>query len=160
MQYTAIKKNIIFILLTIALFSCNARQSSKPYEATWIELTETENGYVVLNHASMDEEGVFVGPNSLTVKGDTLIDRFYAEMPFITAFHEPQLNESDSSYLFPVGNYYRFMWADKENHIVRWITYHGNEPEMRVMFDRLYIDSLYNICPVVDEEVDWYAPME
>ena len=145
------KKFILFIPLICMLYACptQIQTQQKPYEATWLELTETEAGYVVYNYQSLNSEE-FVGPNSIVVRNDTLIDFFYAEAPYLMVFDEVQKSDADSTCLFPIGNYYRFKLVDKDKHIARWITYHGEEPEMRVMFDRLYVDSLYNPYPIVN----------
>lgn len=165
----------IFILAIVALglVSCKDKkgpQGAKEYEATWLRLTETDSGYVVLNYPNWwyDSEAI-PAPISITVRGDSLISVWIpgAEGGYLL---RDDVEERDGSYLFPqilINNNqysdrpdYLFRWHDKEKHIAQWEIYDFEEKgsafsadptaKRGVRSSALYINSLHNPYPIVD----------
>ena len=146
------KKLIVLLFVAAFIGSCRTTNKPKPYETTWLEITKTDSGYVVHNIPSLWNDGETQSPNMIIVSNNNLIDIYFSDQASIYKFDQV-IVDADSSYLFPIGNYYRFAWVDREKHIARWTVYYGNAPELRKMREYLFIDSLYNTFPIVD--FDW-----
>ena len=145
------KSLLIFLFITGILTSVSIppvkNKVHKPYEATWMELTETDSGYVVYNypHLFLNTQS----PYKIIVKNDTL-----TWVSFADSISSYSCNKIQSlgyeKYYFPVSNHFQFEWFNKEKHIARWIIFNGYE---KIQTQYLYIDSLYNTYPIVD--FDW-----
>jgi asparagine N-glycosylation enzyme membrane subunit Stt3 len=122
--------------------------STPPYEATWVKITETENGYVIYDYPSLWDDGETHSPIKIIVTGNQFIHITYSDDAMIYTFNNVESCE-DNSYFFKFGNRYRFKWIDKEKHIAQWIVYSGDS---RVQTRYYYIDSLYNTFPIVKYE--------
>ena len=147
------KSLLIFLFITGILTSVSIppvkNKVHKPYEATWMELTKTSNGFVVYKYSdpNITENTDFKTTQNIIVRNDSIIWVTYNEMPIIRIFNKVQ-NYENSKYSFFTSNKYQFEWYDKEKHIARWIIYYKDGE--RIMSDELYIDSLYNTYPIVD----------
>ena len=121
----------------------------KPYEATWMRLTETDSGYIVYNYPNiMSLEGAR-SPTIIAIKSNRLI-WITNEDDIVFSFDNVEYH-ADSSYCFRVGNSFDFKLVDKEKHIAQWTTYTMNRT---TGFTDYYIDSLHNTYPIVDWEDD------
>ena len=142
------KSLLIFLFITGILTSVSIppvkNKVHKPYEATWMELTETDSGYIVYNYPNVNFE--MQSPFKIIVKNDTLTRITFYDTIRIFPCEKIQ-NLGNEKYYFPVGNHYQFEWFNKEKHIARWIIFNGYE---KIQTQYLYIDSLYNTYPVVD----------
>jgi hypothetical protein len=133
-----------------------ASKAKMPYEATWLHIEKTDNGYVVYNYLSMWGDRKTKSPEMFRAKGDSLIWITYSDDPagFVYKFSNVvELN--DSSYSFNSkgsGATFRFDYVDKANHIARWRLYYNPDKPQRDDIYNLYIDSLYNTFPIVDYE--------
>lgn len=146
------KKSLLLITLILGFCSClsqTRKGTNKPYETTWLEITKVDSGYVVYNYPHLLNDGETKSPNIIKVKDNNLT--------WITFSDEPisyKLNDinclSDTTYMFKVGNFFKFDYINKINHIAKWSIYHGDD---RLMSDYLYVDSLYNSFPIID--FDW-----
>ena len=127
----------------------NSSNIKPPYETTWMEITQLENGeYVVYNYPSLWNDGETKSPDKIMIKNNQLIWTTFSD-DVITYTFDNVKKCDDSSYFFKIGNRFRFKWIDQEKHIAQWIIYHGNEDPMTRYF---YIDSLYNTFPIIDFE--------
>ena len=147
------RKIIVILVLVFFNISCVTTEP-KPYEATWLKITETYKGYVVYNYLSLWDEKT-IAPTSITVRNDSLIWLTYSDDVGRYSLKKVNIEERENeSYFFPVGNLFLFTWYDKENHIAQWKIYDIAE---RLKNDNprtyyLYIDSRYNTFPVIDYE--------
>ena len=141
---------MILLLFLVSIFlSCGNVNEPKPYEATWLELEKTDNGYVVYNYPSRWGDRNTQSPEKIIVKGSKLTRITFSDDVF--GFHIDSVKiEPDSSFLLYAGHNYRFRWIDKEKHIAQWTTHYYDG---RVGNIYLYVDSLYNTFPIID--FDW-----
>ena len=98
-------KNIVKLLLVaVCIISCSMQSKrempKKVYETTWMELTETDSGYVVYNYSDLEDDN-FKTPQKIVLKGDSIIWITYSEMPIIDIFNSVQ-ELADEEYFFPV----------------------------------------------------------
>ena len=129
--------------------------SKPPYEATWMRITKTKNGYVVYNYPNLWDNEETESPMMIIIKDKQLIDISYSDEDMTYTFDYVE-KCADGSYYFGIGNNYRFKWIDKEKHIAQWIIYSGND----IQTDYYYIDSLYNKYPIVDFEWSHKPPKD
>ena len=123
-----------------------------PYEAMWLEISKTDNGYVVYNYSSRWDDGKTIAPTSITVRNDSLIWADCFEPAARLSLKKINIEErKNGSYYFPVGNHFLFTWYDKKNHIAQWKIY-GDVENDKPLSSYLYIDSRYNKYPIVDYE--------
>ncbi|MDR0515754.1 MAG: hypothetical protein LBH25_01765 [Fibromonadaceae bacterium] len=146
----------IILFLSLAFLACREKTADKPYEATWLKIKKTDNGYIVYNYPSLWGDGTTKSPEIVRAKGDSLTWIIYSDDPaglFYKFNNVVKLN--DSSYKFDFKDYtnFRFDYVDKANHIARWRVYYSYGGES--YGDDLFIDSLYNTFPIVDYE--WKA---
>jgi hypothetical protein len=156
------KQIAVLLLIIISIIGCGSttNQEPKPYEGTWLELTKTDEGYIVYNYPSLWDDGETINPRSITIRNDSLIRVTFSDDVGRYSLKEVNVEKcEDGSYLFPVGNYYRFTWVDREKYIACWTIYYGNEPTLRKMSDYLYIDNRFNSYPVIDFEWDFNMPI-
>jgi len=146
-----------------------------PYEATWMELAEVGDSYVVYNYLdwyyTSDTDGEkYRTPTIIRIRGNQLIKQYYHEAEHTSLFDSVEIKDN-GVYLFRIigGEYsylidslgptkysgkYSFQWIDKKKHIARWIKYYdGYYDKDRIMLDDLYIDSAYNKYPIVNYEI-------
>ena len=96
---------------------------SKPYETVWLELSETDSGYVVYNYPSLWDDGK-IAPTSITVQNDSLTWADWVEPPARLNLKNVNIEKRiDGSYFFPVGNKFLFTWYDENKHIAQWKIY-------------------------------------
>ena len=150
------KKMILLLILVSLNFSCGVINEPKPYEATWLELEVTDNGYVVFNYPSRWDDGKTIAPISITIRSDSLIwETFYEPAAKLSLKNVSVEKRDDGSYFFPIGNLFLFTWYDKEKHIAQWKIFDTMESvekdEPRTFY--LYVDSRYNTFPIID--FDW-----
>lgn len=142
------KSLAIFLFITGIVTSGNIpqikKESHKPYEVTWMELTETDSGYVVCNYPHLLFESK--SPEKIIVRNDSLTWITFSDPTYYYSLDSIQ-NLGNEKYYFPVGNHFQFEWFDKEKHIARWIVFNGYG---EIQNNNLYIDSLYNTYPIVD----------
>ena len=124
----------------------NVKSSQQPYEATWMKIAKTKNGYVVYNYPSLWNDGETQNPVMIIIKNNQLTNITFSDDVMTYTFDKVEKGD-DNSYFFKVGNFYRFKWVDKEKHIAQWTIYYGDD---RVMTDYYYVDILYNVYPIVD----------
>lgn len=118
--------------------------SDKPYETTWMEITETDSGYIVYNYPNLNFD--MQSPYKLIVKTNTLT--WVGCIDSISSYPCNKIDSlGDGKYYFPVSNHFQFEWFDKDKHIARWIIFNGYG---EIQNNNLYIDSLYNTFPIVD----------
>ena len=143
------------VSIIIALSACcgSNNKENKPYETTWLELTKVDDGYVVYSYPHLWDDEATKSPVKIIVKNDTLTMIIFSDKPMSYKLEFSNIdNLGDSSYMFKVGNFYRFDYVDKTNHIAKWSIYYGDGDD-RLMSDHLYIDSFHNTFPIID--FDW-----
>ena len=155
------KKSIIILgIISLIAGGCkqaeqaeNALEDIKPYEATWLRISETDDGYVIYNYLSLWDDKT-IAPMSITIRNDFLIWVTYHDDVGRYSLKKVNIEErKNGSYFFPVGNQFLFIWYDKKNHIAQWKIY-GDVEKDEPLTDYLYIDSRYNTFPIVDYEWD------
>jgi hypothetical protein len=124
-----------------------------PYEATWLQVTKTDNGYVIYNYPSW-HDAMSIKPVIIRVRGDSLIILSYREYIFLRFSNIELLNENSYSMLNEreVGGevcttYIRFNYIDKDKRIAKWTI---SQNEGYIMIEEIYVDSSYNTFPIVD----------
>lgn len=126
---------------------------ARPYEATWLEITKTDGGYVVYNYPSLWDDGKTIAPMSIAIRNDSLIWVTFHDDVGRYELKKVQIEErKDGSFFFPVGNRFLFVWYDEANHIAQWKVY-GDVAKNEPLTSYLYVDSRYNKFPVID--FDW-----
>jgi hypothetical protein len=147
-------------------------EPKKPYEGTWMKITQTDNGYVVYYYSNMDDEEneSLKRPIKYIVK-----DNVFQQIHFSTAEIRVDtirdvILKANGEYLINLGtytmrnieyiNYVIFKIIDEKRHISCWILnipstgeYDKTSPGI-LEFD--CIDSVYNTYPIVDYE--WEMP--
>lgn len=141
-------KSLILFIFISSIITTNITQTKsklqKPYEATWMELTKTDSGYIIYNYPNLNFN--MQSPFKMIFKNDTLTRITYYDTIRIFSCENTK-NLDNEKFYFPVGNHYQFEWFDKEKHIARWIIFNGYG---EIQNNNLYIDSLYNTFPIVD----------
>jgi hypothetical protein len=170
-------KKIISLFITIFLagcFNCSVNKSemiaadtiqmrsqkdskaiNKPYEATWMRISQTDSGYVVYDYPALWNDEASKSPEKIIIKDSIFLWRVYSDPDRIKKFKPVELCD-DGTYFFKFGNLYRFKIIDKEKHIAQWIIYSGYEENVQSSY--YYVDSAYNTYPIVDFE--WVVPMD
>lgn len=126
-------------------------QKKRIFETTWMELSETDSGYIVLKLPNSFDDQEKKLPNTIAVRNDTM---------FLTAWCEKWILknvniEKQSDDIYILYDTYVFKLVDSIRHIARWIRYYDVE-RTRVMNNHLYVDSLYNNFPLIDLDDDNY----
>lgn len=141
-------KSLILFIFISSIITTNITQTKsklqKPYEATWMELTKTDSGYIIYNYPNLNFN--MQSPFKMIFKNDTLTRITYYDTIRIFSCDNTK-NLDNEKFYFPVGNHYQFEWFDKEHHIARWVFFNGNK-EIQAKY--LFIDSLYNTYPIVN----------
>ena len=180
------------IIIAIAVVACDDKEAKDkpapvtavpetkmPYEATWMELSEVGDSYVVYNFLDWDEtDEKYRTPTKNRVVGNQLTHVYFHEAA--RTYLIDKVRERDDGVYFlrstegqdtdlidslgfkkfnlhsPVDSIeHSFQWVDKEKHIARWILYYENGS---IQDSQLYIDSAYNTFPIVDYEWAPYPP--
>ena len=143
------KKSIVLLLAAAFICSCGTTRKPKPYETTWLKISETDSGYVVYNYPNLWNDGETQSPYTIIVGGERVTMITFSDDVFGFPIDSVKM-EPDSSFFIYARNNYRFRWIDEENHIAQWTTHYMDG---RVWNSYLYVDSLYNTFPIVD--FDW-----
>ena len=123
----------------------------KVYEATWIELSDTDSGYIVQRLPNAFNDQKEKKPNTITIRNDTMIITGWCETSILKVKIE---KKPDNSYIFNKSDIFRFI--DSAKHLARWTLYYDG----RIFSNSLYVDSLYNIYPIKDLDDDNYDESE
>jgi hypothetical protein len=165
------KKTIIYLLSVLFTVSCGKKTNAtggktierieyghaasitpKPYEALWLEMAETDSGYVVYNYTEPWTSGSYRAPNFIEVKKDSLIWSTCYEPAARLRLNDLEIEQrKDGSFFFPIGNEFLFSLYDEETHIAQWKIY-GDVEKDEPISSYLYIDSRYNTFPIIDFE--------
>lgn len=137
------------IILLSLIYSCVGSTPPPPYEGKWMELEETNQGYVVNNYPSRWDDGKTQSPNMIIVSNGRISEITFSDDVYWFQIDSVRI-KADSSYLLYAEYNYRFRLVDQEKHIVQWTTYYKDG---RINSNYLYVDSLYNSFPIID--FDW-----
>jgi hypothetical protein len=149
------KKIILFLFLILGKYGVTA---DKPYEATWLQLTKIDNGYVIYNYPILDNEKLKTMIIH-RVEGDSLIFIDYKEIDTFKFRNVEHLNENSYSMLdfndsvrvcgVVCTTFIRFDYVNKDKHIAKWkLSQCGSGGS--TIIENTFIDSSYNTFPIID----------
>jgi len=135
------------ILILFVIFGKYGAAADKPYEATWLEIDETDS--VVYKYPILDDEERTV-PVIIRIKGDSLIFSDYNEIAFFRLNNIELLNKNSYSMLSmgeQCNTLIRFDYVNKDKHIAKWTL---SNCDGSIITENIYVDSLYNTFPIVN----------